>query len=386
MKSLEKKFEESANKCIRTTSEARLYLMACEASGEYQNVIDMYQGEHKYLRSNKQEPKKTAESTSDTKIDEASKSPVKKDANNNTVMPIYPYRHDVIRCELYTQLKQYDDAESTAKEAIKNHGNDSWPFLLTLCMIASEDESRKAGVTSYVEELVQEEEAKTERRQRGPYLAQLELCDRFEPENSEKTVDLLQKYISKFATSIILFEDIDKYLSSMIDNQETRKAQLLNFIKNFNFSDIEDVKKQRRTETAMILLRYRLGDYTIISNETDESEFLEKYAKCLKDCPAEGPSMKEQSKISSSPQTAIMANPEPYVGDAYILVVVQSYLRQYHEGGNVDKALAWKSCVLLERLLDLSPANQHIRLILVMLYVWEFGAWDAGYRLFENML
>jgi len=83
--------------------------------------------------------------------------------------------------------------------------------------------------------------------------------------------------------------------------------------------------------------------------------------------------------------SALMMNPDPYVGDAYLLIIVQEYLRRYHEGGKVDKKLVWDSCILLERLLDFSPSNQHIRLVLIVLYVWELGAWDAGNDLFKPL-
>ena len=36
-------------------------------------------------------------------------------------------------------------------------------------------------------------------------------------------------------------------------------------------------------------------------------------------------------------------------------------------------------------MLDFSPSNQHIRLVLIVLYVWELGAWDAGNDLFKPL-
>ena len=71
----------------------------------------------------------------------------------------------------------------------------------------------------------------------------------------------------------------------------------------FFYASIEPIKTQRRTETAMILLRYRLGDYSVMSSIEQENEFMEKYDQCLVDCPSDGPPMHEQMKKASSPAT-----------------------------------------------------------------------------------
>ena len=53
---------------------------------------------------------------------------------------------------------------------------------------------------------------------RSPFLAQLELITRLENEFSEEDiVGKVSGYIERFSTSIILFEDIDKYLGALVD-------------------------------------------------------------------------------------------------------------------------------------------------------------------------
>ena len=135
---------------IWVESNSVFYLMANEAHGDNQAVLDMYQGQSKFLN----QPKKS-----------------EKDENDNNVMPTYPLRHDVIRCELLFNLKDYETAEANAKAGLKQHGSDSWPFLLTLCMIASEKQDRLEPIREYIEGLVAVEEEKTEKRFRGPYSA-----------------------------------------------------------------------------------------------------------------------------------------------------------------------------------------------------------------------
>ena len=60
--------------------------------------------------------------------------------------------------------------------------------------------------------------------------------------------------------------------------------------------------------------------------------------------------MHENLVNASSPQTALMANPEPYVGDAYLLVIVQYYMKLYKESGNTDKNILFRCCCYLEEL------------------------------------
>ena len=117
-----------------------------------------------------------------------------------------------------------------------------------------------------------------------------------------------------------------------------------------DISSITNKYTQRRTETAIILLRYRLSDDTLIQNYSDIQKFKDSYRQCLVDCPAAFPPMHENLVNASSPQTALMANPEPYVGDAYLLVIVQYYMKLYKESGNTDKNILFRCCCYLEEL------------------------------------
>lgn len=126
---------------------------------------------------------------------------------------------------------------------------------------------------------------------------------------------------------------------------------MIKYLQDFNNPN-ENIKTHRRTETALILLRFRLSDSSLITSHQDLIEFEDKYAACLQDCPANFPSHAENLKTASSPVTALMQNPEPYVGDAYLLVIVQYYMNLYHQSENNDKAILLKCCAYLEQLLD----------------------------------
>ena len=62
--------------------------------------------------------------------------------------------------------------------------------------------------------------------------------------------------------------------------------------------------------------------------------------------------MHKQIKIANSPNTALMANSEPYVGDAYLLIIIQYYLKRYYNEGCKDKNLVLECCNYLEQLFE----------------------------------
>lgn len=132
------------------------------------------------------------------------------------------YRSDVCKCDLNIKLKNFKEAEKLAKHGIKIHGPDSWPFLLTLCIVADNLQAEKNDATSqdiakYIDELVEVEKAKESQQLRSPFLAQLELASRIKSTSEEDIVNYVNNYIGRFITNIILFEDIDKYLGNLID-------------------------------------------------------------------------------------------------------------------------------------------------------------------------
>lgn len=435
-KILEKFFKNTAKidnvPLIKSASEAKVYLMANEASGNWQTALEMYSRVNKYLTG--MEPKELvavlAKNKEIEKADEAKNKEnekgdqdqkEQKDSNNNTkiqdlkitktdsglidetsdkVDEIDPdlipyktqylahksYRFDVCKCDLNIKLEKYEKAFKLAKFGINTHGADSWPFLLTLCILAKKDKTRRENVKEYLDQLIEKENAKPkeEKPLRGPYLAKLEYLYQLNCDNDDEILKNVQNYITKFATNIVLFEDIDKYLTNMVDGYPDRLKKMQEFFINYQIDEGDSLDVKRRTETAIILFRYRLNDSTVINDDLIEN-YKKQYDECLKDTPCKFPPMHKQIKIANSPNTALMANSEPYVGDAYLLIIIQYYLKRYYNEGCKDKNLVLECCNNLEQLLNISPSNQHIRLILVMLYIWELGAFNAGYYLMKQL-
>ena len=144
---------------------------------------------------------------------------------------------------------------------------------------------------------------------------------------------------------MVLFEDIDKYVSVFLDSNPAAKKIALEIVKDYeNTSNLETM---HRVKTAMLLLRYRFGDTDLFCDENFKENFSAEYEKCLIDVPSKHNNMHENIEKALTLPSALMMNPDPYVGDAYLLIIVQEYLRQYHEGGKVDKKLVWDSCIYL---------------------------------------
>merc|ERR1712061_362502 len=105
-------------------------------------------------------------------------------------------------------------------------------------------EQYREQIDAYIQTLVDKEESDPSTPQklaRSPYLAQLEMATRFSATLPESApTDLVINYINKFATSIVLFEDIDRYLSELIDLFPDKKSAVISFLQsNKGAEDLE---------------------------------------------------------------------------------------------------------------------------------------------------
>ena len=273
---------------IKGHADAKLFMMAHEASGNWADVLQIYEGNHKNLtgmdvpdyekfledkkvkqnlmvkeaeekkkkekeEKEKEKEKEQKEQPEEKSIEKSSEKPTEKEPTaeelkKQAAIKAYQelqkkeierliqnknYRTDVCKCDLNIKIKNYKEAEKLAKQGLIVHGSDSWPFLLTLCIIAENDSSLKEDVIKYINQLCDDEISKKQESVRSgekseakaayhllrsPFLAQLELITRLENEFSEEDiVGKVSGYIERFSTSIILFEDIDKYLGALVD-------------------------------------------------------------------------------------------------------------------------------------------------------------------------
>ena len=269
------------------------------------------------------------------------------------------------KAALLLKLERYSEAADAYKELI-NENIDNWAYYKDYLLAALKFQKPEECL-NFLDKVI----STSEKKVRAPYLAKFELLKRTHSgeviENCVEPVDLMQQYFSQFGEKGCVVGDLRLYLDLLTP---TGKSQLLQKIeedvgvKSEEFpSTIQQMQKHIHLEQLRRICGFHHLPNADIQKQKQLVERLCKlYEKGNELCPIE-----ERLPTDFCP------------ADSYILLATHLLHELWY---NTNEAVyLYRAMALLERGLLSSPANFHIKILLVRIYL-EAGLVGAADHIF----
>ncbi|XP_021357895.1 N-alpha-acetyltransferase 25, NatB auxiliary subunit-like [Mizuhopecten yessoensis] len=295
--------------------------------------------------------------------------------------------------DLYTKLERWPQVNREYKKLLKENPDhwSNWQDYIGACLRLVEaswtpDKDSEEDidytenmVATFVQETIKQCEGK--RPQRGPYLAQLELIRQMKDKNSWKPnlseseqlgdpMQLLLRYYDLFGDKPCCFEDMKSFTKLLTEDKETKLISMITESVDLpkpeeSLGYASSVKQMQRHITLLELMRY-MGYYDKLS--TDDrlvliKEYIQRYHNGLDF---------GKNLLSTDLQYS----------DNYLLIAVLLLLDIWRE--TKKDYLVWQAIVQLEKGINNSRSNFHMKLILMRLYC-IMGAYGPCHTVYESM-
>ncbi|KAF7996942.1 hypothetical protein HCN44_002588 [Aphidius gifuensis] len=259
---------------------------------------------------------------------------------------------DEKKAMLYLKLKKYDIAEMSYKKLIIDDP-DNWTYYLNY-LTSSLNINKPIDCLEFLQKISD----KCGKKYRGPQLGIFELIKRtnnIELLNNIDIIKLMRKYFNQFGNKGCVVGDLRLYLNLLTDND---KLLLINNIKlDVGLGDYDDLP----TTTDQLLRHIHLEEIKRICGmhhspiiDTKQRNIIVKhlcnyYEAGSKLCPSD---------------ERLVTDFAPF--DSYITIVSHLLIQMWYDTN--DAKYLYQTMVLLERALYTSPANFHLKIMLVRAY------------------
>ena len=270
---------------------------------------------------------------------------------------------------LLLKLERFPEAANAYKELI-NESNDNWAYYQDYLLAALKFQ-KPEECAHYLNNII----TSSDRKARAPYLAMLELLKRTRNEevveNTAEPVNLMHQYFSQFGEKDCVVGDLRLYLDLLTPAGRLQLLQKIDEDVNVKPEGFPTTVPQMQRHIHLEQLRRVCGFHHSQNVDTNEQEQLVErlcklYEKSNELCPVE-----ERLPTDFCP------------ADSYILLATHLLHELWY---NTSEAFhLYRAMALLERGLLSSPANFHIKILLVRIYLEAglVGAADHAFTLLD---